>query len=348
MPPSTTLPHGGDLASAARQFAIPEDQWLDLSTGISPFPYPISDLTPEFFCKLPGHTEETTLLAAACAAYGVADTCHAIAAPGTQLLIQQLPRLLPRARVTVRTPTYGEHAHCWHLAGHTITEQDFAELPESADVVIIVNPNNPDGRIFSPDILLTWADDMSRRGGLLIVDEAFADVTPDISVANQVGHPGLIVLRSFGKFFGLAGLRLGFVLADTPIVDRLHRALGPWAVSGPALEIGARALGDIRWQQQTRHKLAASANRLDCLLQDHGLTVIGGTDLFRLVDSEQASALSDNLARQAILTRTFRSNPHWMRLGLPATEVHWQRLEAGLGRGSTRTTVRRSRNTVRE
>lgn len=228
------LAHGGDLSAIRRHFPQAPEPWIDLSTGINPVPYPVVDLPTEIWSRLPTRQQEQALLEAAAARYGVRDPATIAAAPGTQALIQLLPRLVPKSRVGVLGPTYEEHAHCWARQGHDVAiVRDF----EGADVTIVVNPNNPTGRLLPPERL-------RRDRGLLIVDEAFIDfLAPDASLAGNL-PVRTIVLRSFGKAYGLAGVRLGFAIAEKPIVDRIRDELGPWAVSGPALEIGRRALAD--------------------------------------------------------------------------------------------------------
>ena len=182
-------------------------------------------------------------------------------------------------------PTYAEHARAAAMAGHTVEEvSDINDLAD-ADLAVVVNPNNPDGRVAARDALLDLAKKLTGRGGLLVVDEAFMDVGPaGQSLAGDVGMPGLVVLRSFGKFFGLAGVRLGFALAEQGLAERIEGDLGPWAVSGPALEIGIRALADFDWQQRMRRRLAGEAARLDALFERFGIAVSGGTSLYRFLE----------------------------------------------------------------
>ncbi len=325
------LEHGGDPTERERVFGRPDDGWLDLSTGINPLPYPVRDLAPESWGPLPAATELTRLRHAAATRYGVPDAALVVPAPGTQALIQWLPRMRAPSRVCVLSPTYNEHAHCWRTAGHTVVEIDeLAGAGANTDVIIVVNPNNPDGHSHDPDKLKSLAAAQARHGGWLIVDEAFCDMTPELSLAAAVGTPGLIVLRSFGKFYGLAGLRLGFALTDSVMAERLSTFLGPWAVSTPAISIGADALNDEAWTNNTRRLLRESAERMDRLLSDYGLGVIGGTTLFRLVSTIDADSLYSTLASCGILIRCFQYNSHWLRFGLPDTEDDWQRLEAAL------------------
>jgi cobalamin biosynthetic protein CobC len=226
--------------------------------------------------------------------------------------------------------TYAEHARCWRLAGHEVTVADTLDSAAEADCVIVTNPNNPDGRRVEPERLVELAGRLAARGGLLVVDEAFADVTPGLSVAVWAGRPGLCVLRSFGKFFGLAGLRLGFALGTGDLVGRLEDHLGPWAVAGPALEIGAAAMADADWIEATRVRLAGAARELDTLLERHGLTVIGGTDLYRLASTAHAGGLFEHLGRRGIMVRSFEARPEWLRFGLPPDDAAWGRLHAAL------------------
>jgi cobalamin biosynthetic protein CobC len=329
--------HGGDLAAAEARYGRPAAGWLDLSTGINAVPYPAPAPAPEVWQRLPQPDAEAALLAAARQAYGVGSDMAVVAAPGTQALIQLLPALAPAGPVAVLSPTYSEHARVWRTAGREVREPgDLAGLAGAgAAAVVAVNPNNPDGRLVPPDALLAATADMRCAGGLLVVDEAFADVMPEISLCGRPAREseGMVVLRSFGKFFGLAGVRLGFAIGPPSPVARLQALLGPWAVSGPAIAIGTTALSDGDWIAATRADLAARAARLDRILARAGLAVAGGTSLFRLVDSAQARAIQERLARAGIWTRAFPARPHWLRIGVPGGEAAFARLDAALGAG---------------
>ncbi|HKO07655.1 MAG TPA: threonine-phosphate decarboxylase CobD, partial [Alphaproteobacteria bacterium] len=265
--------HGGDLARVAEAAGAFAGAWLDLSTGINPWPYPVESLPASLWARLPGERLDERLRKAAQRYYGAPHADCVAPAPGSQALIQWLPHLCASARVAVLGPTYSEHAAQWSAAGHRVeTWGELAALAESgADVAVVANPNNPDGRRLAPASLVALADRLAARGGWLVVDEAFADVTPELSLAREVMRPGLILLRSFGKFFGLAGIRLGFALAAPAIATRLCARLGPWAVSGPALAVGAKALADAAWIEQTRRRLEKAAKRLDTILAGSGL-----------------------------------------------------------------------------
>jgi cobalamin biosynthetic protein CobC len=333
--PTDTIPalpvHGGDLAWASAHFGTPEDGWLDLSTGINPVPYPMQALPGDVWHRLPQVADMRALIEAAAACYRVADTNSIVAANGSQAILQMLPRLISAGRVAILTPSYGEYAPCWRAAGHEVVlVKDIAAAAMAAPVVVLANPNNPDGRRVLPADLIAVADALAARGGLLIVDEAFADASPEISVAPHTGREGLLVLRSFGKFFGLAGLRLGFALASPAIADRLRAALGPWPVNGPAIAIGAQGLTDRNWAAWTRERLQRDSARLAHLLKDSSLGILGRTANFCLASHEHAADLFDYLARNGILARAFTEQPTWLRFGLPPADA-FTRLEGALG-----------------
>jgi cobalamin biosynthetic protein CobC len=322
------IQHGGDLGAARLLFPGAPEPFVDLSTGINPYPYPIPPLSPDLFTRLPDGAALDALAALAARAYGAPSAAHVVPAPGTQILLSLVAALVPPGRAAVLGPTYAEHVRAAARAGHRVEEVGEVARLHGVDLAVVVNPNNPDGRIVRREALLACAGDLP---GLLVVDEAFMDAGPQAqSLAPDVGRGPIVVLRSFGKFFGLAGLRLGFALASPPIAARLRAGLGPWAVAGPALAIGAAALQDRSWADTTRAHLAQAALRLDQVLIGAGLEVAGGTALFRLVRARAAPALFDHLGRAGILVRPFAEQPTRLRFGLPASEPDWQRLGAAL------------------
>ncbi len=328
---ASLLPHGGDLAQVAGRPGAFTGGWLDLSTGINPWPYPAGQVPAAVWARLPGRALDERLRAAASAYYGAPGPDCVVPAPGSQALIQWLPRLRPPGAVAVLGPTYGEHAAAWAAAGHRVVE--LATLPEDLvewDVVVVTNPNNPDGARQPPDRLLALAEALAAQGGWLVVDEAFADVAPELSLAAAASRPGLVLLRSFGKFFGLAGLRLGFALAAPAFAARLAAALGPWAVSGPAAWIAGDAFADATWITATRARLAAAAAKFDQLLAAAGLDILGSTSLYRLAATPEAGALAATLRRHGIHVRDFPARPHWLRFGLPPDEAGFARLRRAL------------------
>jgi cobalamin biosynthetic protein CobC len=323
--------HGGNLKAAMRIFPDAPLPWIDLSTGINPLPYPVGLLPESVWSRLPEPSDLAALEAAARVAYGVKPGRTLVAAPGTQSIIQWLPRLAPARRVGILGFTYGEHENSWRMAGSEVRcVDDPADLMQF-DIGVVVNPNNPDGRFVPPDHLIQIAQALDRRGGLLIVDEAFIDMLdPALSLAPELPISGAMVLRSFGKTYGLAGLRLGFAVTSPQLGRVLRAALGSWAISGPAIELGRRALADGVWRAEMVSKLHELGARLDRLLTGANFDVVGKTPLFRLARHDDAARWFERLARAGILTRPFLGRPIWLRFGLPVEEADWQRLATAL------------------
>lgn len=323
------LVHGGRLRQAAKRYGIPLADWLDVSTGINPHGWPVPEVPPECWARLP--EPEDGLLEAAQAYYGAS---HVLPLAGSQAAIQALPRLRPPGRVGILHPTYAEHARAWIRAGHEVVPIAIDALPgaiQSLDVLVIVNPNNPTGDRLPPEVLLAWHKLLAARDGWLVVDEAFMDATPESTLAPFTDLPRLVVLRSLGKFFGLAGARLGFALAEPELLARLDDTLGPWPVPGPSRYIVRQALEDWRWQARTRADLSEASKRLARLLEAYGLPPTGATLLFQWVVTPQAVAIHDALARLGILTRLFDHSSS-LRFGLPGEKEDWHRLEDALQR----------------
>lgn len=325
------LEHGGKLRHAAQRYGIALEQWLDLSTGLNPQAWPVPEIPVSAWQRLP---EDDDDLIHAAQQYYDAATCLPVA--GSQAAIQILPRLYTANKSSLRmgmlTPTYAEHAHAWRCAGFDVIALAADEIDAQLnmlDLLLLVNPNNPSGYTFEAAQLLRWHEQLVARGGSLIVDEAFMDPTPEKSLAAYSDQKGLVVLRSLGKFFGLAGARVGFVFAESSLLHRLAELLGPWPISGPSRIIAIAALQDRAWQVSTRKKLPQQSQRLACLLADRGLPATGGTALFQWLETADAESIHHQLARQAILTRLF-SQPCSLRFGLPANEQQWQRLEKAL------------------
>lgn len=308
--------HGGGLDAAVAAWGGARGDWLDLSTGINPVPYPLPDLPPDAWTALPDRRAEDALLRAARAFWRVPGGADVVPAPGLSAVIAALPRVWPVPRIAIPGPTYNEWEASYLAAGSVVD----AHHPGPSSV--FVHPNNPDGRL--------WSAEEVGRCALAIIDESFCDVAPEASHVAEAARPGRVVLKSFGKFWGLAGVRLGFtILSHGPKAQTLREALGPWPVSGPALAIGRAALSDEAWAEATRGRLAQDAARLDALMEARGACVVGGTTLFRLYDVGDARAWHRRLAEGRVLSRTFPYKPRWLRLGPPAPH-RWDQLEAAL------------------
>jgi cobalamin biosynthetic protein CobC len=324
------LAHGGRLRQARRLFPKAPEPFIDLSTGLNPIPYPVPALAEEVWARLPEPEEIADLEAAAAGAYGVGDAGLVVAAPGTQSLIAFLPRLVPVSSVAILSPTYGEYARAFAAADSAVREIAGLDEIGDASALVLCNPNNPDGRRAAPASIVA-ASRAGTRLELVIVDESFADLEEaGVSLAPHLPQPGVFVLRSLSKSYGLGGLRLGFALAAPDLAASLRAALGPWPVSGPAIRIGASALGDRAWLEAARERLGRDGGRLDALLTQAGFDLIGGTHLFRLAASGRAAALFRRLGEAGILVRRFDYRPDWLRFGIPGSEQAWQRLARAL------------------
>lgn len=309
--------HGGGLDAAVARYGGEKADWIDLSTGINPTPYPIGKIPQSAWALLPDAAAQDALVQAARTFWSVPKGAAILAAPGASSLIARLPALWPASRVEIRTPTYNEHAGAFAAHGWQICDQ---APDQPADVQVVVHPNNPTGRLWQ-------AEDLTAAH--VIIDESFCDVMPEHTHMARVLDGRTIVLKSFGKFWGLAGLRLGFAIGAPDLIDRLAALIGPWAVSGPALSIGTAALNDPDWAEQQRTQLRESSAKLDHLMQNTGAEIVRGTPLFRLYKLANARAFQDRLAQGHVWSRIFPYSDTWVRLGLPPKD-RWDQLEAVL------------------
>jgi len=304
--------HGGGIDVAVTQFGGIRQDWLDLSTGINPVPYPIPPIAPDAWNALPDKSATDELETVARRFWGVPDGAATLAAPGASSVIARIPYLVETGNVRVESRTYNEHEAAFRIAGWQLSD-------DKPDARVIVSPNNPTGKY--------WAG--NDRAPFLIIDESFCDLDPNQSHIKLAVNSGTIFLKSFGKFWGLAGLRLGFAIGDPELISALKEALGPWPVSGPALSIGTAALADDSWANKTRTRLKNDAARLDSVMQNAGAAIHGGTDLFRLYKVDDAAAWQTHLAKHHIWSRIFPYSTKWLRLGLPAPD-RWEQLESAL------------------
>lgn len=322
------LEHGGGLRVASRRYGIALEDWIDLSTGIAPWPYPMPAIPPEVWQRLP--EDDDGLLDAARDYYGSAQL---MPLNGSQAAILALPRVFAPRKVAVLAPSYSEYAPAWCAVGHEVCECAADEILHSAaGVIMLANPNNPDGMRFARRDLLAAAERLRAGRRWLIVDEAFADADDDhtlVQLAGTQDAPNLIVLRSLGKFFGLAGARVGFCAARPEMFTRLGRQLGPWPLAHPSRFVAKVALGDTAWQVAQQGKLREASARLAQLLAVHDLVPCGGTALFQYVHYDRAAALHEFLAQRGILVRCF-AVPAALRFGLPENEIAWMRFAGTL------------------
>lgn len=333
------LDHGGAIIAASRRWGIPPEKWIDLSIGVNPNAWPCPAVPCEAWQRLPQSDDQLKL-----AAQEYFQCQHVLPTAGTQAALMVLPALRAHAKVAILSPTYSEHARAWLELDHDVVSVEGDELATAAsnvEVMIVANPNNPTAYLIEPEYLLNWCDQLAARGGWLIVDEAFVDATPEVSTIRGIGKRGLIVLRSFGKFFGLPGARVGFVLAWQDLLKALEERLGPWPVNGPARWVAAQALCDWRWHEQARIDLQAQSARLGALLASYALPVSGSTAFFHWVVDDRAYDLHEFLARRGILTRLFEK-PLSLRFGLPRSEADWHALTEALDRFAQSSIVRQA------
>ena len=334
MPPK----HGGRLNEAVAQWGIPHAQWLDLSTGINPIGWPVPHIPAEIWQRLPQADDGLSDVIRQWSGAPASAECEPIA--GSQAAIMALPRLRQPCRVGIPSIGYREHEYSWRQAGHSIvpitqaqthsgSANDAERWLDELDVLVWINPNNPTGQLIAPATLLRWHSRLQKRGSWLVVDEAFIDATPEFSLCAHAGLPGLIILRSLGKFYGLAGVRAGALLSEHSIVEPLRQLLGPWSLSGPSRYVMAQALLDTAWQARTHLRLQRDTQILTDILQMAGLSLLGGSALFQTAIIDSPIKLADQLAAQGILVRTFEQ-PGMLRFGLAADEPQWQRLEKAL------------------
>lgn len=318
--------HGGRLLDAQAAFPAAPTPWLDLSTGISPWAWNGPRAKRDALRRLPDPADLRALERAAAACFGV-EPHRVIATGGAEAGIGLLAATLALSDVDIVSPTYSGHAQAWSAAGARVRPALDPDGSRAAGL-IVVNPNNPDGRTWARADLLRLAADRSARGAWTLVDEAFVDTDPRLSLADaRIDH--LLVLRSFGKFYGLAGARLGFVIAPPPLTDTLRSRLGAWPVSADAIALGSGAYADRAWADGQRSRLGHAAARLDRLLGRFGFQVVGGTSLFRLTMSGDAGRRFTRLCEQGVLTRPFVHDPAALRFGLPGPR-DWSRLAAAL------------------
>lgn len=328
--------HGGRLSDLERLFADAPRPWIDLSTGINPHAYPFTPPGDALMARLPDPVEEKALREAAAEAYGV-DPSLVLAGPGTQMLIGLLPGFLMRHGavpvVRVVSPTYSGHEAAWKEAGARVVHVPWGAAlapPERRAVTVLCSPNNPTGHALTRGDMVSQLEAHAQAGAVLIVDEAYADFLPETASA-LLPHPSLIVCRSFGKTYGLAGLRVGFLLGSHPVIQALRAAMGPWAISTAGCHIAAEALRDRAWRRRMAERLAIETGDMRQVVAQAGLHLVGGTELFSLFRSPDAAAIWERMARAGLLARRFEWDATLIRIGLPPDEAAMRRLREVFG-----------------
>ncbi len=308
--------HGGRLDATIAEFGGNHSTWLDLSTGINPNAYPVPEIDPNSWARLPDENSQNELIDAARRYYRVPQEMGIVSGNGTQSIIQNLPQVFLHKTIAIVSPTYEEYSHCWQKFGRMIIKSDSLDRAvEAGNIVVLVNPNNPTAQRYQPDELLDAAQRLASKSGILIVDEAFADCAPELSIVPDM-LDNIVVLRSFGKFFGLAGLRLGFAICANNYAEALSRIQGPWSVSGPALAVGTKALRDEGWIAKTRIEIKQNSQAQVEVIEACGLKLIGNAGLFMEFEHSNPANFYNELQKEHILIRAFAERPNRFRFGL--------------------------------
>jgi cobalamin biosynthesis protein CobC len=326
--------HGGDLTEAKKVFNhISIDSWIDLSTGINLNSYNDTGIGLSNLDKLPTKDSYDELVSAAKNYYSVSDTNRLCISSGAQSLINILPYIFSiEKNVAIFSPTYSEHAISWKKANYSIREINKIDQILNEDIVVITNPNNPDGLVYSHSDIEEIYSKIVKNKGLLIIDESFIDATPELSFVKKLQNRNIIILKSFGKFFGLAGLRLGFAIGNEGIISDLENILGPWPVSTIALNIATKAMSDIDWIKGTRSLLLKLSEELNSNLSSSGYNIYGTTAFFTLISVENSTKMQRELANKGIWTRIFDYNNRWVRIGVPKDKETLEYLFNAIGK----------------
>ena len=304
--------HGGDIDNAIKKYGGNKDDWIDLSTGINPNHYPYKLINIRELQNLPYKNDIDNLNKLAKKYFQTTACVRAVS--GAQGGINILPFLLPNKTVSILSPTYNEYQNVFsNSLKKIINVKNLSELKKS-QIAIICNPNNPDGKLYSNDNLLK----ISKSVEYLIIDESFIDQYPRKSLSHKLDdQTNILILRSFGKFFGLAGIRLGFLISNKEIDKKIQFLIGNWPISNVAINVASKALIDHVWIMNTISFLKEGSYFLDCLASEINWKVVGGTNLYRLYETPNAHDAQNKLANFKIWSRRFSYSKKWIRLGIP-------------------------------
>ena len=315
--------HGGDIDLAIKKYGGEREDWIDLSTGINGTSYPWQQSIKFELRNLPSNKLLVNLERAASAAYKVAENTETAAVSGAQQIISLLPICLKSYNsVAILGPTYNEYEKAFKSSG--IKAQTVSEVSKlsSSDIAIIVNPNNPTGKVIAEEIL----DDLSKKVRILIIDESFKT----FSSRRIQKFENVIQINSLGKFFGLAGVRLGFVSGPSDFIKSVRRMLGPWPISSIAAEIGTIALNDNTWISEMEKILLEGSNVLHKACSTKNWKLVGKTNLFHTYATSSSLEVEKQFAAHYIWIRTFDYSETWVRLGIPTSKYEWTRVRQAL------------------
>ena len=317
------IQHGGDIDLAIKKYGGEREDWIDLSTGINGASYPWQESINVELRNLPSNKILMQLEKAAARAYKIAECTETAAVSGAQQIINLLPLCLKSCNsVAILGPTYNEYEKAFKRSGtKTKTVSETSELSLS-DIAIIVNPNNPTGKVIADETLAG----LSKKVRILIIDESFKM----FSSRRTLNFSNIIQINSLGKFFGLAGVRLGFVSGPSDFIKEVKEMLGPWPVSSLAAEIGIVALNDKVWISEMEKILVTESNALHEACNSRNWELVGRTFLFHTYATSSCLEVEKQFAAHGIWVRTFDYSETWVRLGIPTSENAWTRVKQAL------------------
>lgn len=318
--------HGGNLDEAAQAYGFEPGMMHDLSTGIAPMSYQMPLPASDAYQALPLASDMEALCKVARACYRVPDAASLCVGGGSQALLAALPYLFASCLVWCPEPTYNEHHYRWEKASHQV--DGGLSCPQEAKIIILGQPNNPTGRLWQADEIARYLAHVKQCDGLLIIDEAFVDIMPEHSSCQIAGDEALVILRSVGKFYGLAGLRVGFAIGGANFIARLQDEIGPWPVSQPALLVAKTALADKDWQARHLAKLQEICDWQSDVLAKAGFEIITSMALFITIRHKRMAAFHHHLASHGYWTRIYQNDKQMMRLGLLAPDCDRQQFES--------------------
>ncbi len=317
------IQHGGDIDLAIKKYGGQRADWIDLSTGINRTSYPWQENVKVELRDLPSNKLLRSLEKAASRAYKVAEDKDTAAVQGAQQIISLLPICLKNYNsVAILGPTYNEYEKAFkssEIKAETVSE---VSKLSSSDIAIVVNPNNPTGKVIAEEIL----NDLSKKVRILIIDESFKM----FSSRRIQKFDNVIQINSLGKFFGLAGVRLGFVSGPSNFIKSVRGMLGPWPVSSIAAEIGKIALNDQAWISQMEKILLEGSDVLHRACNRKNWKLIGKTNLFHTYATSSSLKVEKQFAAHYIWIRTFDYSETWVRLGIPTSKYEWTRVRQAL------------------
>lgn len=308
---------------------------VDLAVNVRTAPVPpwLATALAAGFADLHSYPDPAVATAAIAARHG-RDPAEVLVTAGAAEAFVLVARAFTPHRPVAVHPSFTEPEAALAAAGHLVGRAIAAApafllpaVPDDADLVVLGNPTNPTGVLHPKQAVRALA----RPGRTLVVDEAFMDFVPGetSSLADSSGVPGLVVVRSLTKMWGLAGLRIGYILAEPAVVERLRDQQPLWAVSTPALHAAIACMSDealaeaAAAAQETAEDRELLAGRLRTV---PGITVSPGASAnFLLLHTEDGAAFRDRLRGRGFATRrgdTFPGlGPDWTRVTVPSRSV---------------------------